>query len=119
MRKPLKSWMNRQLPLLLVWTSSYGPLTGTPIPVLLANALEAPEALAYAASAYSAANLVGNILLGAASDRLGPFRVAGASLLLLGATTLLHLEAWSALSLVRSEERRVGQGGSSRWAATH
>nr|MBO2484171.1 hypothetical protein [Bacillota bacterium] len=100
MRKPLKSWMNRQLPLLLVWTNSYERLTWTPILVLLANALEAPEALAYAASAYSAANLVGNILLGAASDRLGPFRVAGASLLLLGATTLLHLEAWSALSLV-------------------
>jgi len=96
----LKSWMNRQLPLLLVWTNSYERLTWTPILVLLANALEAPEALAYAASAYSAANLVGNILLGAASDRLGPFRVAGASLLLLGATTLLHLEAWSALSLV-------------------
>ncbi|MFS8654084.1 MAG: MFS transporter [Limnochordia bacterium] len=96
----MKSWMNRQLPLLLVWTNSYERLTWTPILVLLANALEAPEALAYAASAYSAANLVGNILLGAASDRLGPFRVAGASLLLLGATTLLHLEAWSALSLV-------------------
>ncbi|MFS8571619.1 MAG: MFS transporter [Clostridia bacterium] len=96
----MKSWMNRQLPLLLVWTNSYERLTWTPILVLLANALEAPEALAYAASAYSAANLVGNILLGAASDRLGPCRVAGASLLLLGATTLLHLEAWSALSLV-------------------
>ena len=92
--------MRGQLPLLFVWTNSYERLTWTPILVLIAHHLDAPESLAFAASAYSAANLVGNLLLGAASDRLGPYRVAGASLVLLAVTTLLHLEAWSALTLV-------------------
>ena len=67
----MKTWIRRQLPLLLVWTNSYERLTWTPILVLIAHELDAPHALAFAASAYSAANLVGNIVLGAASDRLG------------------------------------------------
>ena len=92
--------MRRQLPLLFVWTNSYERLTWTPILVLIAYELDAPQALAFAASAYSAANLVGNLLLGAASDRVGPYRVAGVSLLLLAVTTILHLETWSALTLV-------------------
>lgn len=92
--------MRRQLPALFVWTNSYERLAWTPVLVLLATAMDAPEALAYAASAYSAANLVGNILLGAASDRFGPYRVAAISLLLLAATTVFHLYAWSALTLV-------------------
>lgn len=72
----------------------------TPILVLIAHQLDAPEALAFAASAYSAANLVGNLLLGAASDRFGPFRVGGISLVLLAVTTLFHLNPWSALTFV-------------------
>ncbi|HLS90508.1 MAG TPA: MFS transporter [Limnochordia bacterium] len=96
----LKTWIRQQLPLLLVWTNSYERLTWAPILVLIAHELNAPYALAFAASAYSAANLVGNLVLGAASDRLGPLRVAGASLLFLALTTLLHLEAWSAAALI-------------------
>ena len=97
---PLRYWLRQQLPLVLIWTNSYERLAWAPLLVLLAQALEAPEALAFAASAYSAANLVGNMLLGAASDRLGPYRVAGVSLLFLALTTLLHLAAWSAWVLV-------------------
>lgn len=96
----MKTWIRRQLPLLLVWTNSYERLTWTPILVLIAHELDAPHALAFAASAYSAANLVGNIVLGAASDRLGALRVAGGSLVFLALTTLLHLEAWSAVALI-------------------
>lgn len=92
--------MRQRLPLLLIWTNSYDRLAWAPVLVLLAEAIEAPHALAYAASAYSAANLIGNVLLGAASDRWGPYRVAGISLLFLAATTLLHLELQTALALV-------------------
>lgn len=92
--------MRRQLPVLFIWTNSYERLTWTPILVLIAHQLDAPESLAFAASAYSAANLVGNLVLGAASDRLGAYRVAGVSLLLLAITTLLHVQPWSALAFV-------------------
>lgn len=92
--------MRRQLPVLFIWTNSYERLTWTPILVLIAHQLDAPESLAFAASAYSAANLVGNLVLGAASDRLGAYRVAGVSLLLLALTTLLHVQPWSALAFV-------------------
>lgn len=92
--------MRRQLPVLFIWTNSYERLTWTPILVLIAHQLDAPESLAFAASAYSAANLVGNLVLGAASDRLGPYRVASVSLLFLAVTTLLHVAPWSALTFV-------------------
>ena len=92
--------MRRQLPVLFIWTNSYERLTWTPILVLIAHQLDAPESLAFAADAYSAANLVGNLVLGAASDRLGAYRVAGVSLLLLAITTLLHVQPWSALAFV-------------------
>lgn len=84
----------------MIWTNSYERLTWTALLVLLALEIDSPESLAYAASAYSAANLAGNILLGSMSDRLGRFRVAGLSLLALAVTTLLHLRATSALLLV-------------------
>ena len=90
----------RSLPLLMIWTNSYERLTWTTLLVLIALEVNSPEALAYAASAYSAANLAGNIAFGSMSDRLGRFRVAGFALLALAVTTLIHLRVTSALFLV-------------------
>ena len=84
----------------MIWTNSYERLTWTPILVLIALKIDSPAALAYSASAYSAANLVGNILFGTMSDRFGRYKIAGIALLGLMVTTLLHLQAWSALALV-------------------
>lgn len=84
----------------MIWTNSYERLTWTTLLVLIALEAGTPEALAWGASAYSAANLGGNILMGALSDRLGRFRVAGVALLALATTTLLHLRATTAFLLV-------------------
>ncbi len=48
-------------------------------------------AVAYGQTAYSLANLAGNVAAGLLADRLGRRRVAGASLVAAGATALLHL----------------------------
>lgn len=92
--------LSRSLPLLMIWTNSYERLTWTTLLVLIALEVDSPEALAYAASAYSAANLAGNVAFGSMSDRLGRFRVAGFALLALAVTTLVHLRVTSALFLV-------------------
>lgn len=56
--------------------------------------------MAYAASVYSAANLGGNIIFGALSDRFGHYRVAGVALIAMALTTWLHLSAWTVLALI-------------------
>ncbi|MFZ5817750.1 MAG: MFS transporter [Bacillota bacterium] len=81
----------RWLSYVLVWTSFFDQLAWTPVLVLIAAAVQAPEALAWAASLYSVANLLGNALFGLLSDRLDRYGVAGAGLLAMGLTGALHL----------------------------
>jgi MFS family permease len=83
----------RRLSYVLVFTAFYEQLSWTPVLVLLAASLGDAEAIALAASAYSLANLGGNLAFGYLADRLGRYRVAGAGLLAMAATTLLHLRA--------------------------
>jgi MFS transporter, DHA1 family, multidrug resistance protein len=84
----------------LVWSSFYEQLAWAPVLVILATAAGDPKAVAVAASAYSLANLLGNLAFGFLSDRLGRHRVAGAGLLGMAATALLHLTAGSPAMLV-------------------
>ncbi len=85
---------------LLIWTAFYEQLAWAPILVDLAANAGDPEAVALAASAYSLANLGGNLLFGIASDRVGRLRVAGAGLLAMAATAFLHLLASTPDTLV-------------------
>lgn len=84
----------------LVWSSFYEQLAWAPVLVLLATAAGDPGAVAVAASAYSLANLLGNLGFGFLSDRLGRYRVAGAGLLAMAGTAMLHLAASSPALLV-------------------
>lgn len=90
----------RWLSFLLVWSSFYEQLAWAPILVLLASGVGDPEAVAVAASVYSLANLAGNLLFGLLSDRVGRHRVAGAGLVGMAATALLHLVASTPAQLV-------------------
>lgn len=78
---------------MLVWTSFYEQLAWAPVLVILALQNGDAGVVALAASAYSLANLFGNLLFGALSDRLGRYRVAGAGLLGMAVTGYLHLAA--------------------------
>lgn len=77
----------------MVWTSFYEQLSWTPILVLLAAAAGDPGALAFAASAYSTANMAGNAFFGYLSDRMNRTRVASFAFLALSLSTLTHLMA--------------------------
>lgn len=90
----------RWLSYLLVFASFYEQLAWAPVLVLLAAGVGDAEAVALAASAYSLANLGGNLLFGVVSDRVGRHRVAGAGLVAMAATALLHLAAATPLQLV-------------------
>ncbi len=83
----------RRFALVMVWTSFYEQLSWTPLLVVLAAAAGSPEALAFAASAYSTANLAGNAFFGYLSDRMNRTRVASWAFLALAGSTLLHLKA--------------------------
>lgn len=90
----------RWLSFLLVWSSFYEQLAWAPVLVLLAAGLGDPAATALAASAYSLANLVGNLVFGLLADRVARHRVAGAGLVGMAGTAVLHLLASSPLQLV-------------------
>lgn len=90
----------RWLSYLLVFASFYEQLAWAPVLVLLAAGVGDAGAVALAASAYSLANLGGNLLFGVVSDRMGRHRVAGAGLVAMAATALLHLAAATPLQLV-------------------
>lgn len=90
----------RLLSYLLVWSSFYEQLAWAPVLVILATGTGDPAVTALAASAYSAANLLGNLAFGYLSDRLGRYRVAGGGLLAMAGTAALHLAAASPGMLV-------------------
>lgn len=90
----------RPLSYILVWTSFYDQLAWTPVLVWIAAGVGAPESLAWAAAAYSVANLFGNILFGLLSDRLDRYGVAGAGLLAMTLTGLAHLSIATPAMLV-------------------
>lgn len=83
----------RLLSYLLVWSSFYEQLAWAPVLVILAAGVGNPAVTALAASAYSAANLLGNLGFGYLSDRLGRYRVAGGGLVAMAGTAALHLAA--------------------------
>gem|GEM_PF-608131 len=91
---------SRTLAHVLVWTSFYDQLAWSPIVAWLAVSFGAPEAAAWAATAYSAANLVGNLLFGLLSDRIDRLAVAGAGLLAMAVTGPAHLLATSSPGLI-------------------
>lgn len=68
--------------------------------VWIAANVGAPEMVAWAAMAYSAANLLGNMLFGMLADRVDRYAVAGAGLLAMTATGLGHLAITSPALLV-------------------
>jgi DHA1 family multidrug resistance protein-like MFS transporter len=84
---------NRVLSYLLILSSFYEQLAWTTILIVLATQVGDPTAVGLAASAYSLANLFGNLLFGHLSDRLGRYRVAGAGMLGMAVTGYLHLAA--------------------------
>lgn len=90
----------RRLSFVLVFTVFYEQLSWTPVLVILAATLGDPEVVAVAASAYSLANLGGNLGFGYLSDRVGRYRIAGAGLLAMAGTALLHIWAASPAMLV-------------------
>ncbi|MFZ5826234.1 MAG: MFS transporter [Bacillota bacterium] len=90
----------RPLSYLLIWTSFYDQLAWTPVLVWIAADVGAPESLAWAATAYSLANLFGNMSFGLLSDRLDRYGVAGAGLLAMTATGLAHLTITTPAMLV-------------------
>lgn len=90
----------RRFALLMVFTAFYEQLAWAPILVLFATAAGSAAALAYAASAYSAANLVGNALFGLLVDRKGRIPTAAVGFLALAASALLHLAVRTPASLV-------------------
>jgi len=90
----------RWLSFLLVWSSFYEQLAWTPVLVLIAAGLGDPAITALAASAYSLANLVGNLVFGSLADRVARHRVAGAGLVGMAGTAMLHLFASSPMQLV-------------------
>lgn len=85
---------------LLVFSSFYEQLAWAPVLVILATDAGDPAAVAVAASAYSLANLLGNLLFGHLSDRVGRLRIAGGGMLGMAATALLHLSAGNPALLV-------------------
>lgn len=85
--------VQRRLSLLLVWTSFYDQLAWAPILVVLAAQAGDPAAVALAVSAYSLANLIGNVIFGFLADRLDRYRIAGAGLVAMAATALAQLAA--------------------------
>ena len=90
----------RTLAHVLVWTSFYDQLAWSPILAWLAVSIGAPEAVFWAASAYSAANLFGNIVFGMLADRVDRMAVAGAGLLAMVVTGLAHLLPDSTAGLI-------------------
>lgn len=92
--------MRRVLNPVLIFTAFFEQLTWTTILVLLPGALHDPRSVSLAVSAYSLSNMAGNIGFGHLADRLGRYRMAGAGLLGLSVTSLLHLLAPTGLWLV-------------------
>lgn len=90
----------RTLAHVLVWTSFYDQLAWSPILAWLAVGFGAPEAVAWAATAYSVANLVGNVMFGLLADKVDRMAVAGAGLLAMVVTGLAHLVPDSTAGLV-------------------
>ncbi len=90
----------RTLAHVLVFTSFYDQLAWSPIVAWLAVSFGAPEATFWAATAYSAANLFGNVLFGVLADRVDRMAVAGAGLLAMIGTGLAHLLPQSTAGLV-------------------
>lgn len=90
----------RTLAHVLVWTSFYDQLAWSPILAWLAVSSGAPEAVFWAATAYSAANLLGNVVFGMLADKVDRMAVAGAGLLAMVATGLAHLLPDSTAGLV-------------------
>lgn len=90
----------RTLAHVLVWTSFYDQLAWSPILAWLAVSFGAPEAVFWAATAYSAANLLGNVVFGMLADKVDRMAVAGAGLLAMVATGLAHLLPDSTAGLV-------------------
>ncbi len=91
----------RVLSYVLVWTSFYDQLAWTPVLVLIAaGAGDATSLMAYAATAYSLANLAGNALFGMLADRLDRYAVAGAGLAAMTFTGLGHLWATTPVALL-------------------
>lgn len=90
----------RILSYVLVFASFYDQLAWTPVLVLIPAVADAPASLAWSASAYSVANLVGNLLFGLLADRLDRYSVAGAGLVAMAGTGLAHLAISSPVMLV-------------------
>lgn len=66
----------------------------------IAEGFGRPDAVAWAATAYSGANLLGNLLFGLLADRIDRFSVAGAGLLAMTATGLAHMGVSSMAGLI-------------------
>lgn len=81
----------RGLSLLLVWGSFYQQLAWAPILVVFATAAGDPGSLAIAASAYSVANMFGNLSFGILADRYGRLSIASWGFLAMTLTTALHM----------------------------
>nr|PZN70359.1 MAG: hypothetical protein DIU55_11625 [Bacillota bacterium] len=90
----------RTLAHVLVFTSFYDQLAWSPIVAWLAVSYGAPDAAAWAATAYSAANLFGNVLFGMLADAADRMAVAGVGLVAMVATSLAHLLPGSTAGLV-------------------
>ena len=90
----------RGVSLLLVWGSFYQQLAWAPVLVVLATLAGDPGILAVAASAYSFANMFGNLSFGVLADRYGRYVVAGLGFVAMAATTALHLAATTPALLV-------------------
>ena len=65
----------RPLALVMVWASFYEQLSWVPLLIVVATAVGDPAVLAFAASAYSVSNMVGNAAFGLMADRIN--RTAG------------------------------------------
>lgn len=90
----------RPLALVMVWASFYEQLSWVPLLIVVATAVGDPAVLAFAASAYSVSNMVGNAAFGLMADRINRTRVAAAGFLAVAASTLAHLFVTSPSGLV-------------------
>lgn len=92
--------MRRHLSYVLVWTAFYEQLAWAPLLVWLAAAAGDAAAVAPATSAYSLANLIGNLACGFLADRVGRLRVAGSGLVAMSVTALLPVWAATPAALI-------------------
>lgn len=92
----------RPLAFLLVWMSRYEQLAWGPLllPLFYAAGDRDETFMAIAASAFSLANLGGNLLAGPMLDRWGRYFLSGIGLLLMSVTAGLHLAVAAPVALV-------------------